>query len=48
MRRDVALRRAVANCRRALLGEAPLHLVVPDEPMCDPCARGKRAAEGVP
>lgn len=29
--RDVSLRRAVANCRRALLGEAPLNLVGPEE-----------------
>jgi phosphoglycerate dehydrogenase-like enzyme len=31
--RDVSLRRAVANCRRALLGEPPLHLIGPDERM---------------
>ena len=31
--RDVALRRAVANCRRALRGERPLHLIGPDERM---------------
>jgi phosphoglycerate dehydrogenase-like enzyme len=31
--RDVSLRRAVANCRRALLGEIPLHLIGPDERM---------------
>ena len=31
--RDVSLRRAVANCRRALLGETPLHLIGPDERM---------------
>ncbi|MDB5409970.1 MAG: uncharacterized protein JWL84_4882 [Rhodospirillales bacterium] len=29
--RDVSLRRAVANCRRALAGEVPLHLVGQDE-----------------
>jgi phosphoglycerate dehydrogenase-like enzyme len=29
--REVALRRAVANCRRALRGEEPLHLVGDDE-----------------
>ncbi len=29
--RDVGLRRALANCRRALLGEAPLHLIGPEE-----------------
>ncbi|MBV8889338.1 MAG: hydroxyacid dehydrogenase [Alphaproteobacteria bacterium] len=29
--RDVSLRRAVANCRRALAGETPLHLVGPEE-----------------
>lgn len=29
--RDVALGRAAANCRRVLRGEAPLHLVGPDE-----------------
>lgn len=29
--REVALRRAVANCRRALCGEAPLHLIGDDE-----------------
>jgi phosphoglycerate dehydrogenase-like enzyme len=29
--RDVALRRAVANCRRALSGETPLHVIGPDE-----------------
>ncbi len=29
--RDVALRRAVVNCRNALLGERPLHLIGPDE-----------------
>jgi glycerate dehydrogenase len=28
---DVALRCALANCRRALMGETPLHLVSPDE-----------------
>ena len=31
--RDVSLRRAVANCRRALLGETPRNLVGPDERM---------------
>ncbi len=31
--RDVAMRRAVANCRRALLGEAPLHLIGAEERM---------------
>jgi phosphoglycerate dehydrogenase-like enzyme len=31
--RDVSLRRAVANCRRALLGETPLHLIGPEERM---------------
>jgi phosphoglycerate dehydrogenase-like enzyme len=31
--RDVSLRRAVANCRRALLGETPLNLVRPEERM---------------
>jgi phosphoglycerate dehydrogenase-like enzyme len=31
--RDVSLRRAVANCRRALLGEPPLNLIAPDERM---------------
>ena len=31
--RDVSLRRAVANCRRALLGEPPLHLIGDDERM---------------
>jgi phosphoglycerate dehydrogenase-like enzyme len=31
--RHVALRRAAANCRRALLGETPLHLIGPDERM---------------
>jgi phosphoglycerate dehydrogenase-like enzyme len=31
--RDVSLRRAVANCRRALLGETPLHLAGDDERM---------------
>jgi phosphoglycerate dehydrogenase-like enzyme len=31
--REVALRRAVANCRRVLVGEAPLHLIGPDERM---------------
>jgi phosphoglycerate dehydrogenase-like enzyme len=29
--RDVSLRRAVTNCRRALAGEAPLHLIGQDE-----------------
>jgi len=29
--REVALRRAVANCRRALLGETPHHLIAEDE-----------------
>jgi phosphoglycerate dehydrogenase-like enzyme len=31
--REVSLRRAVANCRRALLGEIPLNLIGPDERM---------------
>jgi phosphoglycerate dehydrogenase-like enzyme len=31
--RDMALRRAVANCRRALSEETPLHLIGPDERM---------------
>jgi phosphoglycerate dehydrogenase-like enzyme len=31
--RDVSLRRAVANCRRAILGEAPVNLIGPDERM---------------
>ncbi len=31
--RDVSLRRAVANCLRALSGETPLHLIGPDERM---------------
>jgi phosphoglycerate dehydrogenase-like enzyme len=31
--RDVSLRRAVDNCRRALLGETPLHLIGDDERM---------------
>ncbi len=31
--RDVSLRRAVANCRRALEGETPLHLIGADERM---------------
>jgi phosphoglycerate dehydrogenase-like enzyme len=31
--RDTSLRRAVANCRRALLGEAPLHLARDEERM---------------
>jgi phosphoglycerate dehydrogenase-like enzyme len=31
--RDVSLRRAVANCRRALDGETPLHLIGPEERM---------------
>lgn len=31
--RDVSVRRAVANCRRALLGETPLNLIGPDERM---------------
>ena len=30
---DIGLARAVANCRRALLGETPLHLIGPDERM---------------
>jgi phosphoglycerate dehydrogenase-like enzyme len=30
---DVALRYALANCRRALLGQTPSHLVAPDERM---------------
>jgi len=28
---DMSLRRAVENCRRALTGETPLHLIGPDE-----------------
>jgi phosphoglycerate dehydrogenase-like enzyme len=28
---DISLRRAVQNCRRALIGEAPLHIIGPDE-----------------
>jgi phosphoglycerate dehydrogenase-like enzyme len=28
---DVSLRRAVENCRRALLGEMPLHIIGPGE-----------------
>ncbi len=31
--RDVSLRRAVANCRRAILGETPWNLIGPDERM---------------
>jgi glycerate dehydrogenase len=31
--RDVSLRRAVANCKRAILGETPLNLIGPDERM---------------
>jgi phosphoglycerate dehydrogenase-like enzyme len=31
--RDEYLRRAVANCRRAILGETPLNLIGPDERM---------------
>jgi phosphoglycerate dehydrogenase-like enzyme len=31
--RDVSLRGAVANCRRAILGETPLNLIGPDERM---------------
>jgi len=31
--RDVSLRRAIANCRRALLGDTPLNLIAPDERM---------------
>jgi glycerate dehydrogenase len=30
---DVGLRHALANCRRALMGETPLHVVGPDERM---------------
>jgi phosphoglycerate dehydrogenase-like enzyme len=30
---EVALRHAVANCRRALMGETPLHLITPEERM---------------
>jgi phosphoglycerate dehydrogenase-like enzyme len=30
---EVGLRHALANCRRALMGEAPLHVVRPDERM---------------
>jgi phosphoglycerate dehydrogenase-like enzyme len=28
---DISLRRAVENCRRALIGEAPLHVIGLDE-----------------
>jgi phosphoglycerate dehydrogenase-like enzyme len=28
---DISLRRAVENCRRALTGETPLHVIGPDE-----------------
>jgi len=31
--RDVSLRRAIANCRRAIQGETPLNLIGPDERM---------------
>jgi phosphoglycerate dehydrogenase-like enzyme len=31
--RDVSLRRAIANCRRALLGQPPLHLIGAEERM---------------
>ncbi len=31
--REVAIGRAAANCRRALRGATPLHLVAPDERM---------------
>jgi phosphoglycerate dehydrogenase-like enzyme len=31
--RDVSLRRAIANCRRAISGETPLNLIGPDERM---------------
>jgi phosphoglycerate dehydrogenase-like enzyme len=31
--RDVSLRRAIVNCRRAILGETPLNLIGPDERM---------------
>jgi phosphoglycerate dehydrogenase-like enzyme len=31
--RDVSLRRAIANCKRAILGETPLNLIGPDERM---------------
>jgi phosphoglycerate dehydrogenase-like enzyme len=31
--RDITLRRAVENCRRALVGETPLHLAGPEERM---------------
>ena len=31
--RDMSLRRAIANCRRAILGEAPRNLIGPDERM---------------
>jgi phosphoglycerate dehydrogenase-like enzyme len=31
--RDVSLRRAVANCRRAILGDTPWNLIGPDERM---------------
>jgi phosphoglycerate dehydrogenase-like enzyme len=30
---EVALRHAVANCRRALMGETPLHLITPEDRM---------------
>jgi phosphoglycerate dehydrogenase-like enzyme len=30
---DFALRSALANCRRAALGQTPLHLLKPDERM---------------
>jgi hypothetical protein len=33
---EVGLRRAVENCRRDLIGEVPLHLIQPDEPMRQP------------
>jgi glycerate dehydrogenase len=29
--REVAIRRAVANCRRALMGETPWHIIAADE-----------------
>jgi phosphoglycerate dehydrogenase-like enzyme len=28
---DISLHRAVENCRRALIGETPLHVIGPDE-----------------
>jgi phosphoglycerate dehydrogenase-like enzyme len=37
--RDIGLRRAVENCRRALTGEAPLHVIGLDEPLIDSRSR---------